>query len=142
MSSSLSLRIVRSVACFLPALLLWGSSSGCSRRSNAQPIPVLASPGLRSFQPADVQADARRAIGERLAAREQKFRELYQPGSVWNTLRIEQRDIDSGRISLPRLVEIGRDLFATDFGLAQGLGNGLAAHKSPLSGRHAAPNLR
>lgn len=142
MSPSLTPWIARSVACLLPALLLWGSSTGCSRRSNAQPIPVQAGPGVRSFQPADVHADARRAIGERLAAREQKFRELYQPGSIWNTLRIEQRDIDSGRISLPRLVEIGRDLFATDFGLAQGLGNGLAAHKSPLAGRHAAPNLR
>jgi mono/diheme cytochrome c family protein len=97
---------------------------------------------VRSLTPADVGAEARRAIGERIAQRERRFRELYQPGSFWDSLRIEQRDIDSGRIALPRLVEIGRDLFMSDFGLAQGLGNGLAQHKSPLAGKHSAPNLR
>lgn len=129
-------------ACLLPCLALLGSSAGCSRRSSAQPIPPTGNLAVRSLTPTEVGADARRVIGERLAQRERQFRELYQPGSHSNTLRIEQRDIDSGRIALPQLIEIGRELFSSDFGLGTGLGNGLAQHKSPLAGKQPAPNLR
>lgn len=126
----------------LPCLLLLGAASSCTRRSNAQPIPPIGNLAVRSLTPSDVGADARRAIGDRLAQRERQYRELYQPGSQSATLRIEQRDIDSRRITLPQLVEVGRELFASDSLLGGGLGNGLAQHMSPLAGKRPAPNLR
>lgn len=124
------------------SLLALVSSSACTRRSTAQPIPPTGNLGPRSFSPTDVAADARRAISERIAQRERQYRELYEPGSMSRGLRIEQRDIDSRRIALPKLVEIGRDLFAQDFTLTMGLGNGLAAQGSKLAGQRPAPNLR
>lgn len=124
------------------SLLALSSGSACTRRSTAQPIPPVGNLTPRSFAPTDVSAEARRAIADRLSKRERQYRELLDPGSLWNELRIEQRDIDSRRISLPRLIDIGRDLFASDFTLEQGLGNGLAARKSPLAASRPAPNLR
>jgi mono/diheme cytochrome c family protein len=124
------------------ALLSLGGGSGCSQRSTAQPIPPVGNLTPRSFAPTDIGGEARRAISERIAKRERQYRELYEPGSIWNELRIEQRDIDSRRIALPRLIEIGRELFASDFPLEQGLGNGLAASQAPMAGKRPAPNLR
>lgn len=124
------------------SLLALGSGSACTRRSTAQPIPPIGNLAPRSSAPADVASDARRAISERIAQRERQYRELYEPGSISRSLRIEQRDIDSRRIPLPKLVEIGRDLFAQDFTLAMGLGNGLSTQGSKLAGNRPAPNLR
>ena len=39
-----------------------------------------------------------------------------EPGSQWAPLRLEQRDIDSGRIGLPQLLATGQELFVLDFG--------------------------
>jgi len=128
--------------CLILSLLALGSGSACTRRSTAQPIPPVGNLTPRSFSPTDVGGDARRAISERIAKRERQYRELYEPGSTWNELRVEQRDIDANRVALPRLVEIGRELFASDFGLDLGLGNGLAASKAPMAGSRPAPNLR
>lgn len=123
----------------------WGEA-GCQRSGPpVQPIPTSADPGeasVRTLTPTDPQAEARRAIADRYARRERRFREAWEPGSLMRPLRIEQRDIDAGRISLPRLVEIGRELFLNEFTPADGLGNGLGARKSALAGSKPAPNLR
>ncbi|MBL9008872.1 MAG: hypothetical protein JNJ46_31720 [Myxococcales bacterium] len=123
-------------------LLALGSGSACTRRSTAQPIPPVGNLAPRGFAPTDIASEARRAITEKIAKRERQFHELYEPGSIWNELRIEQRDIDSRRIQLPRLIEIGRELFSNDFSVETGLGNGLAASKAPMAGSRPAPNLR
>ena len=96
----------------------------------------------RSLTPSDAIVEARRAIEDRITRRERLMREIVQPGSLWNTLRVEQSDIDRGRVTLPALIDIGRELFQIDFTPAQGLGNGLAARKSPLAGVRPIPNLR
>ncbi len=116
---------------------------GCRRSAPpAQQVVPMGAVSQRSLTPADAFADARKAIGERYEQRERMFRELWQPGSFFDTLRIEQADIDTGRLPLPRVAEIGRELFTLDFDPAHGLGNGLARHRSPLSGARPAPNLR
>ncbi|MDW8284246.1 MAG: di-heme oxidoredictase family protein [Myxococcales bacterium] len=115
----------------------------CARREPPAP-PILPAGELsqRSLLPADPYADARRALAERAAARERRFREAYEPGSMWRWLRVEQADIDAGRIQGQALLDIGRALFAVDFTPEQGLGNGLAQRKSRLAGPRPAPNLR
>lgn len=119
------------------------SALGCGRRGpRVQPIVPIGETAQRSFLPSDPRLEARQAIADRLARRERLFRELYDPGSMWQKLRVDQADIDAGRIPLPMLIDIGRELFMADFAPAQGLGNGLAALKSPLAGKRAAPNLR
>ena len=128
MSPLLTPRIARSVACLLPALLLWGSSGGCSRRSSAA-NPSSGRRGVPSFQPADIQADARRAIGERLAARAEVSRALSASLGLEHTAH-RAAGYRLGAHIAARLVEIGRELFATDFGLAQGLGNVVWRHTS------------
>jgi mono/diheme cytochrome c family protein len=128
---------------FLLGLLL-ASANGCRGRRLApvQPVVPIGEASQRSLLPADPYADARRAIGERYERRERMFRELWQPGSLWDRLRIEQADIDSGRLSLTQVAETGKELFTIDFDSAHGLGNGLSRHKSPLAGSRPAPNLR
>lgn len=120
--------------------------AACQRAAApVQPIPVNGALGeiaVRTLHPQDPSDEARRAIADRYTRRERRFREAWEPGSLWSSLRVEQQDIDAGRVTLPRLVEIGRELFLTDFTPAQGLGNGLAARKSPLAGGKPAPNLR
>lgn len=116
---------------------------GCGRRGpRVQPIVPVGETAQRSFLPSDPRLEARQAIADRLARRERMFRELYEPGSMWQKLRVDQADIDAGRIPLPTLTDIGRELFMLDFTPAQGLGNGLAQLKSPLAGGRPAPNLR
>lgn len=116
---------------------------GCGRRSpRVQPIVPTGELAQRSFLPSDPRLEARQAIADRLARRERAFRELYEPGSFWQQLRLEQADIDAGRVPLPTLIEIGRELFFADFTPAQGLGNGLARLNSPIAGKRPAPNLR
>jgi mono/diheme cytochrome c family protein len=124
----------------LCGLLLAGCQRG--RGGAAQPVVPIGQATQRSLQPADLQADARRAVGERIERRERLYRELWQPGSLWSTLRIEQSELDSGRVSLGRAAELGRDLFQLDFDVAHGLGNGLAKRHSPLAGLRPPPNLR
>lgn len=126
----------------LPALALLLGACGPRKLPPAQPVTPVGELAQRSMTPSDLEEQAKTAISERMSKRERHFRELYEPGSLWNPLRIEQRDIDRGRIPLRSLVNIGRDLFELDFGPAQGLGNGLAARKSKLAGPGAAPNLR
>lgn len=126
-------------------LTLW---AGCTVRSlEPPPPPVQALPPIgelaqRGFFATDPFADARRALAERAASRERRFREAYEPGSLWRYLRVEQGDIERGAVAIPTLLDIGRELFAVDFTVAQGLGNGLAARKSTLAGGLPAPNLR
>lgn len=116
---------------------------GCGRRGpRVQPVVPVGETAQRSFLPSDPRLEARQAIADRLARRERLFRELYDPGSMWQKLRVDQADIDAGRIALPMLTDIGRELFMLDYTLAQGLGNGLAQHRSPLAGSRPAPNLR
>jgi mono/diheme cytochrome c family protein len=116
---------------------------GCGRGTpHGQPIPPVGDVAQRSFLPSDIEADARQAIAERLSRRERQFREFVEPGSMWRPLRIEQDEIDAGRVTLPALIDIGRELFRIDYGTAQGLGNGLARLKSPLAGKRQSPNLR
>ena len=123
----------------LGTLLLFGCGRG---KPHGQPIPPVGDIAARSFTPVDIEADARQAISERLTRRERQFRELVEPGSFWQPLRVEQDDIDAGRVALPALINIGRELFRADFGLAQGLGNDLGKSQSPLAGKRTAPNLR
>lgn len=136
----------RQVRSFVAPLWLFGAGlllAGCGRGApHGQPIPPVGDVMQRSFLPNDIEADARQAIAERLSRREKQFRELVEPGSMWNPLRIEQEDIDAGRVKLPALIDIGRELFRADFGPAQGLGNGLAKSGSPLAGKRQTPNLR
>lgn len=136
--------MTRSVRTSLFAALL--ALGACQRTlPPVQPIPVTRSQGeaaVRSLLPQDPSDDARRAIAERYARRERRFREAWEPGSVSGSLRIEQHDIDAGRVPLTQLIDIGRELFLNDFTPAQGLGNGLAATKSPFAGSKPAPNLR
>jgi mono/diheme cytochrome c family protein len=128
------------------ALLLWPS---CVVQKEA-PAPLTPPPPIRpvgelsqrGLLPVDPQVEARQALAVRYAQRERRFRDAYEPGSLWAFLRVEQSDIDSRRISGERLVEIGQELFATDFGPEQGLGNGLGPRQSPLAGPRPAPNLR
>ncbi len=116
-------------------------STGRTGPKAAAIVPV-GEASQRSLLPADPQEDARRALASRYALRERQFREAYEPGSLWGPLRVEQGDIDAGRVSPAELVDIGRDLFAMDFSAAQGLGNGLSRHKSRMAGPRPAPNLR
>lgn len=116
---------------------------GCGRGApHGQPITPVGDVMQRGFSPHDIEADARQAIAERLARRERQFRELAEPGSMWRPLRVEQDEIDAGRVKLPALIDIGRELFRADYGPSQGLGNGLAKSKSPLAGKRETPNLR
>lgn len=92
--------------------------------------------------PADPYAEARAALGDRVAARERRFREAHTPGALWSWLRVSQLDIDDNIVAGAALTDIGRELFAIDFTKEQGLGNGLAARKSALGGPRPAPNLR
>jgi hypothetical protein len=130
-------------ACFaltLLALLSWGS--GCRRVAQVEPITPAEDPQLRGLSPPSPQEQAQRAISERFQRREQAFRELLQPGTQWQVLRVDQGQIDQRRISIARLVDLGKELFRTDFTVEQGLGNGLAGHGSNLAGPRPAPNLR
>ncbi len=118
---------------------------GCARPGPpppVEPIVPLGDVAARSLGPIDPMQQAQQAVAATLARRERRLREAWEPGTQWAQLRVEQADIDSGRVSLPRLLEIGQELFMLDFGLAQGLGNGLAEKKSPLAGPRPAPNLR
>lgn len=126
----------------LGLLLACGLLGACGRGGAPQPIPPVGEAAQRTLLPADPYEDARRALLQRQLRRERLFREAYEPGSLWAPLRVEQGDIDAGRVGLPRLLDIGRDLFALDHGPAQGLGNGLAGRTSPLAGARPAPNLR
>lgn len=136
--------MIRAAGSYLLAALV--GLGACQRTPPpVQPMPVnraLGDTAVRTLHPQDPSDDARRAIAERYVRRERRFREAWEPGSTTAALRVEQHDIDSGRVSLPQLVEIGRELFLTDFTPAQGLGNGLAARKSPIAGAKPAPNLR
>lgn len=136
--------MIRSAGPFLLATL--AALGGCQRTPPpVQPIPVNRTQGegvVRALNPQDPHDDARRAIAERYTRRERRFREAWEPGSTTGALRVEQQDIDAGRVQLTQLVDIGRELFLSDFTPAQGLGNGLAARKSPLAGAKPAPNLR
>lgn len=109
---------------------------------SAEPIVPVGDIAARSLSPVDPMAQAQAAVAATLARRERRMREAFAPGTQWARLRIEQRDIDAGRISLTQLLEIGQELFLIDFTKEQGLGNGLAAKKSPLAGPLPAPNLR
>lgn len=126
------------------ALLCAALSWGCTQRTQAPAPPIQPASELsqRTLLPADPYLDARRALADRIASRERRFREAFAPGSLWAYLRPEQADIDGGRLLSPALTEIGRELFATDFGPRQGLGNGLGPARSPLAGPRPAPNLR
>lgn len=62
--------------------------------------------------------------------------------SQWQELRVDQQQIDRRRLLIARLVDLGRELFRTDFTVEQGLGNGLARKNSKLAGSRPAPNLR
>jgi mono/diheme cytochrome c family protein len=137
---------VRAIAKGLLLVPLLVGAIGC-RRPTPPVVPIRSSgaggdTAARSLVPSDAAAEARRVIAERYARRERRFREAWEPGSMWRSLRIEQRDIDAGRIGLPRLIDVGREIFLTDFTKDQGLGNGLAVLKSPLAGDKPAPNLR
>jgi mono/diheme cytochrome c family protein len=107
-----------------------------------EPVTPIGDVAAHSLGPTDPMAQAQQAVAAAIARRERRMREAWEPGSQWAQLRVEQADIDSGRVSLPQLLEIGQELFSLDFGPAQGLGNGLAAKKSPLAGPRPAPNLR
>jgi mono/diheme cytochrome c family protein len=116
---------------------------GCLRREPPPPpIQPVGELMQRTLLPQDPYLDARRALAERTAARERRFREALEPGSLWRWLRVEQADIDAGRVAGAPLIDIGRELFAIDFSPAQGLGNGLSARRSRLAGPRPAPNLR
>lgn len=123
-------------------VLLWLVGCTPSPPPRLEPIVPLGDVAARSLGPVDPMEQAQKAVAATLARRERRMREAWEPGSQWAQLRVEQQDIDSGRISLPQLLEIGQELFMLDFGVAQGLGNGLAERKSSLAGPRAAPNLR
>jgi mono/diheme cytochrome c family protein len=124
-----------------PLLLLGLLLGGCTPSlPKVEPIIPVGDAAERSAGPAEPLAQARRAIAATLARRELRMRQAWEPGTQWDPLRIEQRDIDRGRVSLPQLLWAGEQLFTLDFGPAQGLGNGLAGR--PLGGPRPAPNLR
>lgn len=119
------------------------AAPGCQRaRPPVQPIVLGEEAAGRTFQTRSLEEEARQAITRRYTQRERRFREAWEPGSMWRGLRVEQADINSGRVTLPQLVDIGRELFRNDFTPVHGLGNGLGPRKSPLAGGRAAPNLR
>ncbi len=130
----------RGVAGLGAALALFGCTQ--KRLPPAEPILPLGDVAARSLSPVDPMAQAQEAVAATLARRERRMREAFAPGSQWAKLRVEQPDIDAGRVSLAQLLEIGQELFLIDFTKEQGLGNGLAARKSPLAGAQPAPNLR
>ena len=140
MSKMQAAKAVVAAAVSVGTLVLGGCTRG-PRQPVQQVVPVY-DVGQRSLQPQDVLAEARRTIADRYAKRERRMREIWEPGSLWNYLRVEQRDIDRRAVTLPTLLDIGQELFTIDFGTAQGLGNGLFARKNPIAGRSPAPNLR
>jgi mono/diheme cytochrome c family protein len=119
---------------------------GCYDPPLPKAEPVIPQPAgelaVRGPLPSSALEDARRAIASKLARREQRMREAWEPGSQWAPLRIEQRDIDAGRVALPQLLAVGYQLFTFDFTPAQGLGNGLLPLHSAVAGPRPAPNLR
>ena len=121
-----------------------GGLWGCYQPSlpKAEPIVPMGDVATRGLGPVDPMEQAKQVITNTLTRRERRMREAWEPGSQWATLRIEQRDIDAGRITLAQLLAVGQELFMVDFTAAQGLGNGLAAKNSPLAGPRPAPNLR
>ncbi len=131
-------RLVLGAAIFALAV----SQAGCRRVALVEPIVPAEDLSLRGLDTPSPQEQLQRSIRDRLQRREQLFREIYAPGSAWQPLRIEQAQIDRRQISIARLVEVGKELFRIDFSVEQGLGNGLAAHKSPIAGSRPAPNLR
>ncbi len=123
-------------------LALCSGQAGCRRVALVEPIVPAEDLSLRGMDAPSAQEQLHKSIRDRLHRREQLFREVYAPGSAWQPLRIEQAQIDRRQISIARLVEVGKELFRIDFSVEQGLGNGLAAQKSPLVGNRPAPNLR
>lgn len=116
--------------------------TGCRRVIQPEPIVPAEDQSLRGLDAPTPTEQAQRVIRDRLLRREQMFRELMSPGTHWQELRLDQALIDRRRISVAKLVEVGKELFRHDFTVEQGLGNGLAAQKSSLAGPLAAPNLR
>lgn len=128
----------------LIGLAVVGWLGGCKPAPppRVEPIIPLGDVAAHRLGPTDPMEQAQKAVAATIARRERRMREAWEPGSQWAELRVEQKDIDSGRVSLPQLLELGQELFALDFGPAQGLGNGLLESKSPLAGPRPAPNLR
>ncbi len=118
------------------------ADGGCRRVVQVEPIVPAEDPSLRSLDTPSPTEQAQRTIRDRLQRREQMFREVLTPGSQWQELRVDQQQIDRRRLSIARLVDLGRELFRTDFTVEQGLGNGLARRNSKLAGSRPAPNLR
>lgn len=116
--------------------------TGCRRVIQPEPIVPAEDPSLRGLDAPTPTEQAQRVIRDRLIRREQMFREVMSPGSYWHDLRLDQSVIDRRRISIGRLVEVGKELFRHDFTVEQGLGNGLAARHSSIAGPLPAPNLR
>jgi len=127
-------------------LLMWTAITlgGCYQPPlpQVEPIVPLGDVRSRSLSPGEPLEQAQQVIATTLARRERRMREAWEPGSQWAPLRIEQRDIDTGRIGLPQLLEVGQELFLLDFGPEQGLGNGLGPQGSARAGPRPAPNLR
>lgn len=116
-------RLRRAVLCGLLGTGVWACGRPMPR---VQPIVVTGDLSARGVTAVDVATQAQQAISDRLAQRERMFQELHEPGSLWQSLRVEQADIDAGLVPLPTLIDIGRDLFRLDVGRAQGGGNGLS----------------
>lgn len=130
----------RGVAAIGAALALLGCTQ--KRLPPSEPIVPMGDVAARGLSPVDPMTQAQEAVAATLARRERRMREAFAPGSQWAKLRVEQHDIDAGRIPLAQLQEIGQELFMLDFTKEQGLGNGLAAKKSVMAGPLPAPNLR
>ncbi len=126
---------------FLGAALALG---GCYQPTlpKAEPIVPMGDVAARGIGPVDPMEQAKQVIATTLTRRERRMREAWEPGSQWATLRIEQRDIDAGRVTLPQLLAVGQELFQVDFPTEQGLGNGLLARGNTMAGPRKAPNLR
>jgi mono/diheme cytochrome c family protein len=133
---------VRRILSFVALCSLLVAGIGCRRVAHVEPIVPAEDPTLRGLEAPSASEQAQRSIRDRLQRREQLFREVFSPGSHWQSLRLEQLPIDRRRVSLPRLIDVGRELFRSDFTVEQGLGNGLAARGSKLAGPRPAPNLR
>jgi hypothetical protein len=79
---------------------------------------------------ADARAEARRALEADARRREARFQDAADPGFLFRTTRLSERELAEGRRSADEIFQIGAQLFDLPFSPKLGLGTGKATRPS------------
>jgi mono/diheme cytochrome c family protein len=80
--------------------------------------------------PSDARAQARRALESDAKRREARFQDAAEPGFLFRTTRLSERELAEGRRSQDEIFQIGAQLFHLPFSPELGLGTGKAKRPS------------